>query len=59
MEINRVNSFTHLTGGAGQIRKKETEEKSDQVELGSHKADVPEGVHKKWLFMNYIGETAI
>ncbi len=55
MEINRVNSFTHLTGGAGQIRKKETEEKSDQVELGSHKADVPEGVHKKWLFMNYIG----
>jgi hypothetical protein len=56
MEINRLNSFTQLPPGAGQVKQKETEQKvSDQVDLGSDRPAVPEGVHKKWLFMNYIG----
>jgi hypothetical protein len=56
MEINRMNSFQPISQGAGQVKQKETEQKvSDQVDLGSQKAEIPVGEHKKWLFMNYIG----
>jgi hypothetical protein len=55
MQINTNPGMKQLTQGQSQVKPKETsQDQKDQVELGSQKADVPQGVHKKWLFMNYI-----
>ncbi|HPZ09791.1 MAG TPA: clostripain-related cysteine peptidase [Candidatus Eremiobacteraeota bacterium] len=55
MDGIRNIGFQQVTPGAGQVKPKEAENQqvSDQVSLGGDKT-VPEGVHKKWLFMNYV-----
>jgi hypothetical protein len=54
MEINRMTSLSQIKSTQAPQVKKEVETSGDSVQLGSDKA-VPEGLHKKWLFMNYIG----
>ena len=53
MKINKTN-FQAMTAGAGKVapKKADTPQAGDKVELGGTKGE--EGVHKKWLFMNYI-----
>lgn len=52
MEINKMKSFSQVAPKTAQAKKETDSTPSDMVELG--KGTVPEGVHKKWLFMNYI-----
>jgi len=54
MEINRLTSLSHAGTKTTQAKKETDSTPSDQVEFGTQGAQVPEGVHKKWLFMNYI-----
>jgi len=56
MEIrNQITGLQHqmLTTGTGQVAKKEETQvvPQDQVQISGKE----EGVHKKWLFLNYIG----
>jgi hypothetical protein len=54
--IDKTVSLNHIKPSIKQIKEKKADisEKKDHVELGSNKEQIPEGVHKKWLFMNYI-----
>lgn len=55
MKINQTNQFSQIKPGARLTQKQNEEtEIKDQVTLGGSQEKVPEGVHKKWLFMNYI-----
>jgi hypothetical protein len=52
MEIGKVN-HQQLTSGV-KVKKQAQETSGDAVSLNTSKEQVPEGVQKKWLFMNYI-----
>jgi len=54
MEINKLNFTPQLTSGGAKIKKEVEETSGDAVQLGSSDQKVDQGVHKKWLFMNYI-----
>ena len=54
MKINKA-AFQPLQGTAKVLPKKSNDVKTgDKVELEGNKSKVDEGIHKKWLFMNYI-----
>lgn len=61
MLIGKNQPYTGLTKAkcGGECHQKPPGEEcpghgSDQVEIGGQSGKAPEGVHKKWLFMNYI-----
>ncbi|HPZ09792.1 MAG TPA: clostripain-related cysteine peptidase [Candidatus Eremiobacteraeota bacterium] len=51
--IRQLGLTPHLTSASPKVKREIASTPNDAVQLGSDNA-VPEGVHKKWLFMNFI-----